>query len=206
MTRSETWSFFKRKGDSMRQEKKDNIIQAAIYCFSSYGYKATTMEQIAKQASIGKGTVYNFFSSKEELFQSILKEVTQEMKEIAVEKMGKGEHFFEGIHETILAFLDYQKNHRLVFKIMQEAKEFGTPILKQEIKKIDEYILQFIEKELEKAVERKEVKPCKADITAFVLFKMYLALLVEWEKEHAALSDEQVSTFFQEYIRNGLGL
>lgn len=190
----------------MKINKKESIIEAAIYCFSSYGYKATTMEQIARQAGIGKGTVYNFFSSKEELFQSILKHIAQEMKEIAIEKMKNGNNFFEGIHQTILSFLDYRNNHQLVFKIMQEAKEYGTPIVKQEMKKIDDYVVLFIEKELEKAIEKKEVKPCKSKLTAFVIFKIYVALVVEWEKEHETLQEEQISTFFLEYIQQGLGL
>ncbi|MES9682444.1 helix-turn-helix domain-containing protein, partial [Gottfriedia acidiceleris] len=48
--------------------KKQNILQAATKSFTIFGYKATTMSQIAKQANVGKGTIYTFFKNKEELF------------------------------------------------------------------------------------------------------------------------------------------
>ncbi|MFD2875388.1 TetR/AcrR family transcriptional regulator [Paenibacillus rhizoplanae] len=48
--------------------------------FSLFGYKATTMDQVAKIANVGKGTIYTFFTNKEQLFDEILRDVILEMK------------------------------------------------------------------------------------------------------------------------------
>ena len=53
-------------------DRKKLIIEAAAKSFSLYGYKATTMDQVAKLANVGKGTIYTFFKTKEELFDEII--------------------------------------------------------------------------------------------------------------------------------------
>lgn len=48
-------------------EKEEIIIQAGIKLFQEKGFAATTVSAVAKEAGIGKGTVYGYFKSKEEL-------------------------------------------------------------------------------------------------------------------------------------------
>lgn len=48
----------------MSIDRKRQIIEAATKSFSLFGYKATTMEQIAKLANVGKGTIYTFLKTK----------------------------------------------------------------------------------------------------------------------------------------------
>lgn len=49
-------------------DRRQEILEAATKSFSLFGYKATTMDQVAKLANVGKGTIYTFFANKEELF------------------------------------------------------------------------------------------------------------------------------------------
>lgn len=48
--------------------KKENIITAAISVFSKSGYAGARISDVAQKAGIGKGTVYEYFQSKEALF------------------------------------------------------------------------------------------------------------------------------------------
>jgi len=64
-----------RKADP---EKKDNIIAAAILVFAQKGYAAARIIDVARAAGIGKGTIYEYFSSKEDLFFSVFQQVMQE--------------------------------------------------------------------------------------------------------------------------------
>lgn len=64
-------------------DRRQQVIHAAAQSFAMFGYKATTMDQVAKIANVGKGTIYTFFTNKEQLFDQILVEVIQEMKNIA---------------------------------------------------------------------------------------------------------------------------
>jgi len=51
-----------------KQEAKKRIIDGALKTFLRLGYKKTTMDDIAKDLGVSKGAVYQYFTSKEDLF------------------------------------------------------------------------------------------------------------------------------------------
>ena len=51
-----------------QEGKKDQIILAAMVLFAKKGFAKTSMADIAKEAGIGKGTTYEYFQGKDELF------------------------------------------------------------------------------------------------------------------------------------------
>jgi AcrR family transcriptional regulator len=56
----------------MEWAKKDSILLEAAKCFSRFGFKKTSVDDIAKQAGVGKGTVYLAAESKEDLYYQVL--------------------------------------------------------------------------------------------------------------------------------------
>ena len=48
----------------MSVDRKKLILEAATKSFTQFGYKATTMDLVAKLANVGKGTIYTFFKTK----------------------------------------------------------------------------------------------------------------------------------------------
>ena len=69
------------------------IVDAAEKSFSMFGYKGTTMEQVARIANVGKGTIYTFFDSKEALFTSILNSMIEDLRQTAVAAIKPGRPF-----------------------------------------------------------------------------------------------------------------
>ena len=57
--------------DNVRQNKRDQIVEAAAFVFAQKGYSGAVIAEIATQANIGKGTVYEYFKSKEDLFFAV---------------------------------------------------------------------------------------------------------------------------------------
>lgn len=76
------------KGDMSRQtsnDKRETIIDAAFDLFRHYGYRRTSMEDIARAAGVAKGTLYLYFASKEELFEAIARMLAARMLEAVQE-------------------------------------------------------------------------------------------------------------------------
>jgi AcrR family transcriptional regulator len=57
-----------------REETQARILEAAYRVFARRGYEAATVEEITEECGIAKGALYTHFSSKEELFRTILLE------------------------------------------------------------------------------------------------------------------------------------
>lgn len=61
-----------------KEETHKRIIAAAVGLFNQYGLDAVTMEQIAEKVDIAKGTLYNYFGSKEELINAFIQHTFQD--------------------------------------------------------------------------------------------------------------------------------
>lgn len=63
----------KGRVERKKEETKQKIISTAIRLFKQFGYNETTMEQIASETDIAKGTLYNYFPVKEEILSEYIK-------------------------------------------------------------------------------------------------------------------------------------
>jgi AcrR family transcriptional regulator len=61
-----------------RQERVHSILEAALRVFAREGLRPATMEAIAAEAQLGKGTIYYYFSSKETLLEELMLSVVEE--------------------------------------------------------------------------------------------------------------------------------
>ena len=74
-----------------RQNKRDQIVEAAALVFARRGYSGAVIAEIATQANIGKGTVYEYFKSKEDLFFAVFEwfqKKTQNAATVRISSLG----------------------------------------------------------------------------------------------------------------------
>ncbi|MBN2683613.1 MAG: TetR/AcrR family transcriptional regulator [Bacteroidales bacterium] len=57
---------------SNKDDVRENIVELARVIFSKFGYKKTTMDDIANAAGKGKSSLYYYFKSKEEVFEAVV--------------------------------------------------------------------------------------------------------------------------------------
>ncbi|MEX0839234.1 MAG: helix-turn-helix domain-containing protein [Parvibaculum sp.] len=62
-------------------DKREIILTAALDLFRHYGYRRTSMEDIARAAAVAKGTLYLYFKSKDELFEAICQSLAAQIAE-----------------------------------------------------------------------------------------------------------------------------
>ncbi|MCZ2257432.1 TetR/AcrR family transcriptional regulator [Sporosarcina sp. G11-34] len=171
--------------------RRQEILEAAAKSFSLFGYKATTMDQVAKIANVGKGTIYTFFANKEELFQAIVLKMIKEMRAEADAVLIKEDSFEENSHRALMKMLNFRKTHELFAKLIQEEKELRTPAVKEVLATIEEEILSYVEEKIQLAIEKGEIIDCDIKLVAYLLFKAYLALVADWGKSHDEELDEE---------------
>lgn len=63
------------------EDTRDAILDAASRLFARYGYRKTTVDDLAREAGIGKGSVYLYFPSKQEVALSVIDRVNLELQE-----------------------------------------------------------------------------------------------------------------------------
>lgn len=58
---------------------KESILGSARHLFAQFGPKKTTIDEIAANAGIGKGTIYYYFNDKEEIFARVIKDESDQL-------------------------------------------------------------------------------------------------------------------------------
>ncbi|MDX8365265.1 TetR/AcrR family transcriptional regulator [Cytobacillus sp. IB215665] len=66
------------------QKRRTKIIKAAVQVFIKHGYERATMKHVMEEAEVSRGGLYQYFSNKEDLYETILKEAL--VKEVSENK------------------------------------------------------------------------------------------------------------------------
>jgi AcrR family transcriptional regulator len=67
-----------------KARRREQILTAAAHCFAAKGFAGTAVADIALKAGIGKGTVYEYFSSKNDLFFAVFEWYSRRIEAAAV--------------------------------------------------------------------------------------------------------------------------
>ncbi|RKY98379.1 MAG: hypothetical protein DRQ13_03625 [Ignavibacteriae bacterium] len=105
-----------------KQRKREKIINAAAELFSHKSYHEVMMEDVAKLISIAKGTVYNYFTSKEELYYSIMQVQMEKLISELKEKIESEESSLNSLRSFTTHLYTFMMVHKNFFLIYQ--KEF----------------------------------------------------------------------------------
>jgi len=180
--------------------RREQILQAAIICFSRKGYHLTTMDDIVKESGMSKGSLYWHFKGKKDILFAVMNwylgQLTEEMK-IAIQQIptaeGKLKFIFEIFAESYISedtlfsvFIDFYAETR--------HDEEVTAIFRQGLSPFLDYVTGIIQE----GINSGEFKPVDSRYMAvllmsasegLLLYKMILADEFEWERMSQLFSD-----------------
>jgi TetR/AcrR family fatty acid metabolism transcriptional regulator len=145
------------EGDAMSaisDEKQGLIRQAAVRLFSRKGFYNTRAEEIAREAGIAVGTIYNYFASKEEILLSIFKTEFED-RLLRFQQLLKSDlPIAEKIRRILDEHFSQLKEHTDMAQLMMQeqfnpGKEFRTRLMdlyREMIGRIEELIQEGMEK------------------------------------------------------------
>ncbi len=157
-------------GLSRREREKNThqkeILVAARELFLQKGYHHTTLEEIAQHAQFGKGTIYNYFNSKEELFYGIVDELIAETTRIVESSMASPGDARTKLTLYAKKYLSYARDNFDLFQLIiremnnSSSAEFNKRLLSfsASFKKIIKLVAQPLKKEM-KTKTSKEADP-----------------------------------------------
>lgn len=184
--------------------KEEQIINAARELFKNYGFKKVSMDEIARKAGVTKRTVYKYFASKQDLLKFFINEELINMKKIIEDTEKKNSNFFECVHECIFRLLQYKHKRKFLKVILEEAEVLKDEKITKEISVIDEQIQKYIKEKLKYAVKEKYIDVENIDIAAFLIYKMYIALMFDWSETYKKLDDKVIADSILKFVLNGI--
>jgi AcrR family transcriptional regulator len=146
---------------------KKRIVEAAITVFAKKGYHQAKMSDIAKEVGVSKGTLYQYFKSKEELFEAVVQIPFRKIQEEPLSALLESGNlldissntFYDKLWSTPLFFSEPSWPPSLMFEIVSEAsrnQELANS-LQSMYDEAFKYLAAFFEDQKEKGVIHREV-------------------------------------------------
>lgn len=153
--------------------KTREIIEASIKVFSEKGFYKATMQDIAKVAEMGVGTIYQYFKNKDDLYYNAILYKFNEFHQFFTERLKEKHGFVEGINIIIKAWIEYFGNNQDFFAIVFSEWANVKRTVAYKLKK--RMVTEFMEKrgEIVKLIEKaKQTGEIKDDISTEILSSM----------------------------------
>ena len=193
---------------SRSELKRQDILQAALAEFKDKSFAGASMDAIAERANASKRTVYNYFSSKELLFQAVMESFWQQSKGIADQEYDPSRSITEQLEEIATSMWDLYMQSEVIEKgrvlmaefirqphLMQQvinevnAQEKGLPRFLRQAKSAG--VLQITDL---KVAETQFWGLCKAFAFWPVMFQMH-----DYSEQRHAIIKSNVAMFVQYY-------
>ncbi len=185
--------------------KKEVIRNAAIRVMSQKGFYNTKTAEIAHEADVAVGTIYNYFKNKEDILDYIFKfelekrlNNLEKMKEMKLDFWEKLNKFLE------FHFMEVKENMALG-EILVREKDFPKKDGSDSINKYLTMIPKLLKEELKKAIENGEIKAENdPEITANMIFGAIQGIVERAiNEDNGNMLDEAPSKLI-DLLKNGL--
>lgn len=120
------------------KNKEKLILDSAVALFTTKGYNATRMEDVAKRVGISKGLTYFYYKNKEDLFMALTKKAFDQFKEEFREVLrSKGKNGLEMLTDLMEKIINFSKEQPIyyyaVVNFLDVLKKYNDSTLRREI-------------------------------------------------------------------------
>lgn len=194
-----------------KQLRKADILRAAEQVFSSRGYHEATVQDIAKEAQYGTGTVYLYFKDKNALYFSLLEEKIKSLAETVHKKIEDIKDAREKLEVFIQESLIFFEQNQGFFRIYMLEKNSLQLIVGKKatesfrsIGYITDYVEELIKTAQKQGVIKKDHDPSEvADILTSIMSSFILNWTNMGSKKTRNLANK--SGFIFDVFLNGVG-
>ena len=104
---------------NLPEDKRERVLDAAIEEFAEHGFQGASMNRLAARLAIAKGSIFQYFGSKEGLFGFAFGRAVELFKGPlkAARERAQGQGFFEVLRQSLLAGMDFIEKHPRIHRI-----------------------------------------------------------------------------------------
>ncbi len=197
---------------NLSEEKQALIRNVAVDEFAAYSYDQASVNRIVEKSGIAKGSFYQYFDDKKDLFLYLINLVVEEkINTISPVMLNPDENdIFTLIRELYVSGIKFANSHPkyvALSKLLQANK--SAPIYHELKADVLPSSFEYFEVQLEKAIERGEVRDdIDVKMFAYIITEMSV-LVVEYFMEHVARPfDESMLEMvdeFLDFLKKGIG-
>jgi AcrR family transcriptional regulator len=190
--------------------KRKAILDASRKMFYKKGVERTTIGEIAQSAGIAKGTMYLYFSSKEELIAALILDALKKVHEYTKEKEEEKHNCLDKIRAIGDSFIGFYRDYPEHFSVLQNnidvfqknihaVREETVHALTKQKKQMIQHLVDIIEEGKKAETVRIDVDTLKTALIITQTSRMFIVQTLEQEKcthEMFQTKREDLVTYF----------
>lgn len=178
---------------NLPEEKRNRIFNAAVEEFAGFRFSDASINRIVKAAGIPRGSFYQYFDGKEDLYLHILEKIGEEkMKIFSQHRLADPSlSFFQAVNAAMPAIWDWADQHPLYSRIGLQMVRDDDEFVRRTVRRMDssrELLVRLLEEDQRRGFIRREVDPA---LTADLYLSIVTAFLQSFFS--AGSRDEAVS-------------
>ena len=168
------------------EEKRSRILKTATTEFANHGFDSANINVIAKNSGISIGSMYSYFSSKEDLFSTVVHHAAETLKSILDEIMQSEEDLLIKLERIIKAIQLNSRTNVLLTKLYGQLTAENRPdLISKIVSEIESVSAELYSSFLEKAQKEKLIREdIDVKLFAFFLDNLFVSLQFSYACEY----------------------
>ncbi len=188
----------------LAENKKRNeqaILSAAISLFANKGFEETSISDIVNGSNLARGTFYNYFSSKEEIWDKFMENFISEINLTLIEERKQAADIDEFLYNTFYSYLQFFSDPLFLDLIIRNQPIFRKSLFSSN--SLKSLYLQ-LEKDLIDSQYLTGLSPNQFKMVSYSMVGSAVELLIQANTAEQKISSEELSTFFKDLFWSGM--
>jgi AcrR family transcriptional regulator len=187
----------------MESEKRTQILTLAKKKFERFGFNKTTVDEIAKGASISKRTLYQEFENKEKILEELFMFEALSVRKAILNQINKIIEPTEKLQTFIRLALKYLDQNPFIVSVLHDELGFFKPFLKDKPRIIETGIEEIFVNILKEGVEKGVFRKMDEKIVGYCIFLLFKSLTYGRNSPDHPFGLNQTNEFIN-FIINGV--
>jgi AcrR family transcriptional regulator len=165
---------------SERSQKYRDLFEVSLTLFAAYGYKKTTVDDVAARLSMTKGNLYFYVKNKRDLYEKTVLHALNRWQESVAEAVVGETDLVAGFRTMALASLAYIENNPTLRQVLiQDPSIFTLSTAEDRFREANERAMTMLKAILAQGVNEGVFYPMDVDHITEYLFSVYIMFLIK---------------------------
>jgi AcrR family transcriptional regulator len=157
-------------------ETRRRLLDAAEQVFAELGFYDASIVKITEAAGVAQGTFYQYFASKQEIFEELVRDLNARVRHAMQESASQGHDRIEQERLGFRGYFQFTSEHPALYRIIRQAEFVSPETLQYHYEKITEGYVDG----LRRAMEQGEVAAGDPEVVAWALMAAGEMLGMRW--------------------------
>jgi len=188
-----------------KEDKLNQLLSVALKLFAKYGYKKTTVEDVANELGITKGALYFYVKNKKDLYEKSIGHALIRWKERVMKAISDKDDVVEKfmtMAQVSYEYLSYEKDLRAI--LLKDPTIYTLSRKEDRFYEINLGAMQVIKNILIQGIEEKRFRPVNVEYAAEVLFSVYIMFIIKTYVKSEGSSARKMYDEAYSMVLNGL--